>query len=98
MRYGTAEILFRNIFCDNLVTGLPYIRPIPKITAVAGEVLKLKCPVSGYPIEQITWEKGKLSSLNCIRVCVRASVFRYLGEFSFFLVTGRWAVGWSDGY
>lgn len=40
------------------ISGLPYIRPIPKITAVAGEVLKLKCPVSGYPIEQISWEKG----------------------------------------
>lgn len=45
------------------LTGLPYIRPIPKITAVAGEVLKLKCPVSGYPIEQIAWEKGIFSEL-----------------------------------
>ncbi|KAK7578218.1 hypothetical protein V9T40_010423 [Parthenolecanium corni] len=41
------------------IYGLPYIRPIPKITAVAGEVLKLKCPVSGYPIEQISWEKDR---------------------------------------
>ncbi|XKL60149.1 hypothetical protein PGB90_001165 [Kerria lacca] len=41
------------------IYGLPYIRTIPKITAVAGEVLKLKCPVSGYPIEQVTWEKDR---------------------------------------
>nr|CAD7427384.1 unnamed protein product [Timema monikensis] len=40
--------------------GLPYIRLIPKVTAVAGESLQLKCPVAGYPIEQIKWERSKL--------------------------------------
>lgn len=39
-------------------TGLPYIRLIPKVTAVSGEVLHLKCPVAGYPIEEIHWERG----------------------------------------
>jgi hypothetical protein len=38
--------------------GLPYIRLIPKVTAVAGETLRLKCPVAGYPIEEIRWERG----------------------------------------
>lgn len=38
--------------------GLPYIRLIPKVTAVAGETLRLKCPVAGYPIEEIKWEKS----------------------------------------
>lgn len=38
--------------------GLPYIRLIPKVTAVAGETLHLKCPVAGYPIEEIHWERG----------------------------------------
>ncbi|XP_073976308.1 Down syndrome cell adhesion molecule 2 isoform X2 [Rhodnius prolixus] len=40
------------------VYGLPYIRLIPKVTAVAGEELQIKCPVAGYPIEEIKWEKG----------------------------------------
>lgn len=38
--------------------GLPYIRLIPKVTAVSGETLNLKCPVAGYPIEEIHWERG----------------------------------------
>ncbi|KAJ8866133.1 hypothetical protein PR048_033657 [Dryococelus australis] len=38
--------------------GLPYIRLIPKVTAVAGETLHLKCPVAGYPIEDIRWERS----------------------------------------
>lgn len=38
--------------------GLPYIRLIPKVTAVAGETLNLKCPVAGYPIEEIHWERN----------------------------------------
>lgn len=25
---------------------------------MAGETLRLKCPVAGYPIEEIYWEKG----------------------------------------
>lgn len=28
------------------------------MTAVAGETLRLKCPVAGYPIEEIRWERG----------------------------------------
>lgn len=39
-------------------SGLPYIRLIPKVTAVAGETLRLKCPVAGYPIEEIKWERA----------------------------------------
>lgn len=39
-------------------TGLPYIRLIPPVTAVAGEALHLKCPVAGYPIEEIHWERN----------------------------------------
>ncbi|XP_066599034.1 cell adhesion molecule Dscam2 isoform X3 [Prorops nasuta] len=40
------------------VYGLPFIRLIPKVTAVAGETLRLKCPVAGYPIEEIKWERA----------------------------------------
>ncbi|XP_059476003.1 cell adhesion molecule Dscam2 isoform X1 [Neocloeon triangulifer] len=39
------------------VYGLPYVRPMPKVTAVAGETLYIKCPVAGYPIEDIRWER-----------------------------------------
>lgn len=31
---------------------------MPRVTAVAGRALEVKCPVAGYPIEAITWEKG----------------------------------------
>ncbi|XP_049818857.1 Down syndrome cell adhesion molecule-like protein Dscam2 isoform X3 [Aethina tumida] len=40
------------------IYGMPYIRLIPKVTAVAGETLQLKCPVAGYPIEEIHWERA----------------------------------------
>ncbi|CAH1170098.1 unnamed protein product [Phaedon cochleariae] len=40
------------------IYGMPYIRLIPKVTAVAGENLQLKCPVAGYPIDEIHWERG----------------------------------------
>ncbi|XP_066603211.1 cell adhesion molecule Dscam2-like isoform X2 [Prorops nasuta] len=36
------------------------IRPMPTVSAVAGKALKIKCPVAGYPIESITWEKDAI--------------------------------------
>ncbi|XP_047103802.1 Down syndrome cell adhesion molecule-like protein Dscam2 [Schistocerca piceifrons] len=44
---------------DMRVYGLPFVRPMPNISAVAGEPLYIACPVSGYPIESITWEKDR---------------------------------------
>lgn len=38
--------------------GPPYVRPMPNVSAVAGEPLYIPCPVAGYPIDSITWEKG----------------------------------------
>uniref|UniRef100_T1JCP3 Down syndrome cell adhesion molecule-like protein Dscam2 n=1 Tax=Strigamia maritima TaxID=126957 RepID=T1JCP3_STRMM len=38
------------------VYGNPYIRSMPKITVVAGEDLRMRCPVSGHPIDSIYWE------------------------------------------
>ncbi|CAG9123879.1 unnamed protein product [Plutella xylostella] len=47
------------------VYGLPFIREMPKVTAVAGSDLVIKCPVAGYPIETITWERdGQTLPLN----------------------------------
>lgn len=42
------------------VYGVPYIRPMEKKYIVAGETLVVTCPVAGYPIESIIWERGKL--------------------------------------
>lgn len=47
------------------VYGLPYIRPMPKTTGVAGSSLIIKCPVAGYPIESISWERdGQVLPVN----------------------------------
>ena len=39
--------------------GLPVIRKMPPISAVAGEQLAVTCPAAGFPIHAVTWEKGK---------------------------------------
>lgn len=39
--------------------GLPVIRKMPPISAVAGEPLVVTCPAAGFPIHAVTWEKGK---------------------------------------
>lgn len=41
------------------IYGLPYIREMPKITGISGSDLIVKCPVAGYPIDKIHWERGK---------------------------------------
>uniref|UniRef100_A0A1A9UEN5 Ig-like domain-containing protein n=1 Tax=Glossina austeni TaxID=7395 RepID=A0A1A9UEN5_GLOAU len=38
--------------------GPPYVRAIGPLKAVAGVDVTVYCPFSGYPIEQIRWEKG----------------------------------------
>ena len=42
------------------VYGSPFIRPMQRVSAVAGSDLRIQCPVAGYPIESIIWEKGRL--------------------------------------
>ncbi|XP_052129243.1 cell adhesion molecule Dscam2-like isoform X3 [Frankliniella occidentalis] len=50
---------------DMRVYGPPHVRPMPNISAVAGEPLYIACPAAGYPIETITWEKdGRVLPLN----------------------------------
>ena len=39
------------------VYGTPYIREMPKITAISNSDLVIKCPVAGYPIDSINWER-----------------------------------------
>lgn len=53
-KVGSAEHMGRiNVY------GLPFIRPMDKQSIVAGETLIVTCPVAGYPIESIVWERGK---------------------------------------
>ncbi|XP_066249434.1 cell adhesion molecule Dscam1 isoform X1 [Euwallacea similis] len=47
------------------VYGLPFIREMHKVIGVAGTSLVVKCPVAGYPIETITWEReGQVLPVN----------------------------------
>ncbi|XP_044018844.1 Down syndrome cell adhesion molecule-like protein Dscam2 isoform X46 [Aphidius gifuensis] len=51
-KVGSAEHSARlNIY------GLPFIRHMDKKAIVAGETLRVTCPVAGYPIESIVWER-----------------------------------------
>ncbi|XP_039301100.1 Down syndrome cell adhesion molecule-like protein Dscam2, partial [Nilaparvata lugens] len=51
-KVGSAEHAARlNVY------GLPFVRPIDKKMIVAGETLFVTCPVAGYPIESIVWER-----------------------------------------
>ena len=42
------------------VYGPPTIRPMGKLTAVAGDTFSVTCPVGGHPIDRITWKKEGL--------------------------------------
>ncbi|XP_011880278.1 PREDICTED: Down syndrome cell adhesion molecule-like protein Dscam2 isoform X4 [Vollenhovia emeryi] len=39
------------------IYGLPHVRVMGNYAAVAGETTVIKCPVAGFPIASITWEK-----------------------------------------
>ncbi|GIX66620.1 down syndrome cell adhesion molecule-like protein 1 homolog [Caerostris extrusa] len=39
------------------VFGPPFVRSMSNLSVVAGETLRLQCPVGGHPIETIKWEK-----------------------------------------
>lgn len=47
------------------IHGLPYVRPMEKKSIVSGETLVVTCPVAGYPIESIVWEReNRLLPIN----------------------------------
>ena len=41
------------------IYGTPFVRSMTAISAVAGKTLQIKCPVAGWPIDKIIWEKSK---------------------------------------
>ncbi|KFM78043.1 Down syndrome cell adhesion molecule-like protein Dscam2, partial [Stegodyphus mimosarum] len=41
------------------VYGPPFVKPMRNISVLAGNTLVIRCPVSGYPVEKIIWEKGE---------------------------------------
>ncbi|XP_023349612.1 Down syndrome cell adhesion molecule-like protein 1 [Eurytemora carolleeae] len=52
------------------VFGPPYIRDVGPVSGVEGSQLRVQCPVSGYPIDKITWEKdgGPVVSSSALQV------------------------------
>lgn len=40
-------------------TGLPFIRPMRNVSTVAGSDVVLECRVTGYPVKEVYWTKGK---------------------------------------
>ncbi|XP_022240089.1 Down syndrome cell adhesion molecule-like protein Dscam2 isoform X2 [Limulus polyphemus] len=38
------------------VIGPPFVRPMKNTTAVEGRTFYTRCPASGYPVEEISWE------------------------------------------
>ncbi|XP_073989893.1 Down syndrome cell adhesion molecule 1 isoform X44 [Rhodnius prolixus] len=47
------------------VYGLPFVRAMEKKAIVAGETLIVTCPVAGYPIDSIVWERdGRVLPIN----------------------------------
>ncbi|GBO22013.1 hypothetical protein AVEN_202762-1 [Araneus ventricosus] len=59
------------------VIGPPFVRIMKDIAAVEGDVLHVRCPVAGYPVEEVYWEKSKyfkckfikkilIRNLNCL--------------------------------
>lgn len=48
------------------IYGLPHVRAMGNYAAVAGETTVIKCPVAGFPIASITWEKGSPSCQSII--------------------------------
>lgn len=40
-------------------SGPPHVHPLGDLRAVVGKEFSVVCPASGYPIDKITWTKGK---------------------------------------
>lgn len=57
----SSNVFILSVYCNvhfKTLKGSPYVRPMGSVSAVGGRRLEIPCPVAGYPIEAITWEKG----------------------------------------
>jgi len=47
------------------IYGPPVVRTFPeKIKAVEGKLFMLKCPVAGFPIQEVKWKKGEKHNIS----------------------------------
>lgn len=65
-----------NIMKTMCISGDPVAKKTPKIIARAGQQLQMTCPISGYPIFNINWEKGmkkknKIWTTIFLQICCR---------------------------
>jgi len=63
------------------VTGPPVVRPMPNVSAIAGQSLSLMCPVGGWPIEQISWFQSEFSCKNWQFLQILAKIRPNFGRF-----------------
>lgn len=40
------------------VMGPPFIKPVGNVTVLSGASIAIRCPVTGYPIQRVSWLKG----------------------------------------
>lgn len=52
------------------VLGDPFVRSMGNWTATGGTDVMIKCPVGGFPIEDIYWEKSEFASFSPVPVIV----------------------------
>jgi len=41
------------------IFGAPFVREMAPVKVVAGKSMTVTCPVAGYPVSSIVWERGK---------------------------------------
>lgn len=59
------------------------------VSAVAGKQLYIKCPVAGYPIESIVWEKGKRRVIFVNPLDREYREFRVRLRIQYFFIVGK---------
>lgn len=55
------------------IYGPPHVRPMGNYAAVAGETTVIKCPVAGFPITSIVWEKGEFYTSYFPSIVIQSS-------------------------
>ncbi|KAI1305179.1 Down syndrome cell adhesion molecule -like protein [Halotydeus destructor] len=41
------------------VAGPPFVKIMRNITAISGQKINIRCPVTGYPVTRVSWRKGQ---------------------------------------